>query len=247
MKRIFWPYLICAFFLVGCSLTNRLTSLISPTPTPTPTEQACIAAPAGLVSWWPGDGETTDIRGENDGSFQDGAGYAEGKVGSAFSFDGFSRMAAPTTDLPTGQADRTVDLWMKANAFYEGEAFLAGYGQFGSASASYHLGTAGSTLFFSQWGDAIFGPSLQTDRWYHVAVTNSGRLVTLYLDGVEVAVGNMDINTPNGSTFYLGNIPWEGQKRLNGLVDEVEVYNRALSAEEIKAIYTAGSGGKCKE
>jgi len=67
------------------------------------------------------------------------------------------------------------------NAYTTNEAFFAGYGEFGVATKTYQLGTSGSTLFFSNWGNAIFGPSLQTGTWYNVAVTNVGDSVTLYL------------------------------------------------------------------
>jgi len=128
----------------------------------------------------------------------------------------------------------------------DGEAFFAGYGKFKSLNQTYDLGTAGNTLFFSQWGGAIFGPALQTGRWYHVAVTNTGTKVKLYLDGKLVASGDLPINTPGGTKLFMGSLPDEPAKRLDGLVDEVEIYNRALTAAEIRAIYQAGSKAKCK-
>ena len=138
-------------------------------------------------------------------------------------------------------------MWVKIDAFVAGEAFFAGYGSFGSFTQTYHLGTSGSTLFFSQWGSAVFGPSLQTGRWYHVAVTNVGNFVTLYLDGTVVNTGTLSINTPAGTQFYIGRIPGPlgDLRRLQGMVDEVEIFNRALSASEIATIFNAGSAGKC--
>ena len=46
--------------------------------------QACVAPPAGLVAWWPGDGNTDDIVGGFDGTLENGAGFAAGLVGQAF-------------------------------------------------------------------------------------------------------------------------------------------------------------------
>jgi Concanavalin A-like lectin/glucanases superfamily/Lamin Tail Domain len=228
---------------VTSTCTPTPTSSLTPTPTPTP---GCVEPPAGLASWWPAEGNAADIQDSNDGTMLDGATFEPGMVGQAFSFSGFSRVSAPTNGLPTGNSDRTLDLWVKVNTFLNGETFFAGYGNFGSAGQSYHLGTAGSTLFFSQWGQAIFGPALQTGRWYHVAVTNAGNAFTLYLDGEVVASGNMPIDTPLGTQLFIGSLPNDSAKRLNGLVDEVDVVSRALSGAEIQAIYSAGHLGKCK-
>ena len=234
----------------GDETTYWLLPATTPTPTSTPTRfanvEGCIEPPAGLVSWWPGDGNVDDIQGENDGMLIYGATFAPGMVGQAFSFNGSSRVSASAAGLPTGDSDRTMALWVKANTFFDGEAFFAGYGKFKSYNQTYDLGTAGNTLFFSQWGGAIFGPALQTGRWYHVAVTNTGTKVKLYLDGKLVASGDLPINTPGGTKLFMGSLPDEPAKRLDGLVDEVEIYNRALTAAEIRAIYQAGSKAKCK-
>jgi hypothetical protein len=50
--------------------------------------QSCLQPPAGLVSWWPGDGNANDIQDGNHGTLQNGVTFAPGMVGQAFSFDG---------------------------------------------------------------------------------------------------------------------------------------------------------------
>ncbi len=199
-----------------------------------------------MISWWPGDGNADDIQGDNDGTLLDGATFRAGLVGRAFSFDGIGHASAPATGLPTGDGDRTLELWVKAIAFSNGEAFFAGYGDFGSSNQTYHLGTSGSSLFFSQWGQAILGPDLEAGRWYHVAVTNVGASVTLYLDGEPVVGGDLRLDTPRGTQLFIGGLPGDESKRLNGLIDEVGIYNLALSALEIQTIFLAGAGGKCR-
>jgi hypothetical protein len=155
-------------------------------------------------------------------------------------------MTAPASDLPVGDSERTLELWAYVGEFNDGETFFAGYGRFFSPDQTFQLGTSASTLFFSQWGEAIFGPDLQTDRWYHIAATSVDTLITLYLDGEPAATGHLRLDTPSGSHFLVGSIPDDESKRMNGLVDEVAVYNRALSPEEIQTIYSAGPGGKCR-
>jgi hypothetical protein len=237
-------------------LEERLAAIES-SPSASPSPLACISPPSGMVGWWTGDGNTQDIVGPNDGSTNNGAGFTIGKVGQGFSFDGVDDyVQVPTAGFPTENNDRTLDLWVYINAFLEdvsnpnspNETFFAGYGNFGSGGQSYSLGTAGNILYFSNWGSALFGPSLQTNTWYHVTVTNDDNIATLYLNGSAVATGSATINTPSGTSMYIGKIPdpLGTIRRLNGFVDEVELFNRALTPTEIQTIYNAGSFGKCK-
>jgi concanavalin A-like lectin/glucanase superfamily protein len=141
---------------------------------------------AGLLSWWSGDDTPVDIPGHNDGTLNGGAGYTAGVVKDAFQFNGVDGyFSAPTNRLPTGNGDRTIDLWVKIDAVVAERAFFAGYGAFGTANGAYALGALGSRLLFTQWGQAIFGPSLDTGTWYNVAVTNVGNSITLYLGRVD--------------------------------------------------------------
>ncbi len=105
-----------------------------------------------LVSVWPADGYADDIAGDNEGTLSYAAGYGSGIAGQAFRFNGKSYLSAPTKGLPTGNADRTVELWVKLNKAADSESFFVGYGRFGASKQTYHLGTASRTLFFSQWG-----------------------------------------------------------------------------------------------
>ena len=217
-----------------------------PRPAPGSAADSYVNPLDGLVSWWPADGNAYDAQGSNHGTLQDGAAFAPGFVEGAFSFEGAGRMTAPTTDLPIHDSDRTLELWATVDAFNDQETLFAGYGEFGTSNKTYQLGATARTLYFSQWGQAVFGPDLQTDRWYHIAVTSVRSLVTLYLNGEPVATGDLTIDTPGGTSFIVGSLRFDTSKRLDGLVDEVAVYNRALSWREIEAIYLAGRSGRCR-
>jgi len=209
----------------------------------------CVQSPLGLLSWWTGDGNADDIVGTNEGGLNNGATFIEGKVGQAFSFDGVDDFVQGTTNnLPIGNEERTLEMWIKVNSSVTTEEFFAGYGTFGSGTQIYVLGATGLNLFFSQWGSAVFGTTVGTESWRHIAVTNSGNLVNLYLDGTLIASGELQINTPLGTPFYMGRAPgsFGDTRRLNGYIDEVSIYNRALTLDEIKSIFDAGANGKCK-
>jgi Ca2+-binding RTX toxin-like protein len=214
------------------------------------TVPTAVPVPAGILSWWAGDGDASDLVGPNNGTLNNGVTFQQGESGDAFRIHASGDfVSAPTTNLPTGHADRTMELWVKFNSFpTSGESFIAGYGRFGTFNSTYQLGASGSQLFFSQWGGGLSGPSLQTGQWYHIAVTNVGNNITLYANGSAVASRSLTLNTASGTQFVIGRIPGGlgNARRLDGEVDEVSVYNRALSAAEIQSIYLAGANGKQK-
>jgi CubicO group peptidase (beta-lactamase class C family) len=78
-----------------------------------------------------------------------------------------------------------------------------------------------------------------------ITATHNGSTVKLYYDGVEVRTRNDTFGTFGTATAKIGS--FNGSERyFNGIIDEVTTYKRALSADEILAIYIAGSAGKCK-
>jgi Concanavalin A-like lectin/glucanases superfamily len=86
-------------------------------------------------------------------------------------------------------------------------------------------------------------------KWHHVAGTFDGAVVRLYVDGKQVGNGTpatltINYNTPGGNDLFIGNYFWPGTWGFAGSIDELSIYNRALSASEIQTISTAGAAGK---
>jgi hypothetical protein len=79
----------------------------------------CVDTPLGIVSWWPAEDEAWDVVGRNHmgGFFAGTPHYTDGKVGRAFLFDGTESMTlnGSAQDMPSGAADRTVELWARAD------------------------------------------------------------------------------------------------------------------------------------
>ena len=77
----------------------------------------CSAAAAGLVSWWPGDGNANDIAGTNNGTLQGGATATTlGVVGQAFSFDGTNNYVQIPEAPSQGPANLTIEAWVRFNS-----------------------------------------------------------------------------------------------------------------------------------
>ncbi len=213
----------------------------------------CLPPPAGLVSWWTGDGTTRDIVGHNDGTLSGVASYTAGVVGQAFHFDGVTGMfLSPSAGLPPGSAARPLEGWGRGDqppaSLGASEAAFFGYGAFGTYTDTFAVGTAGMTSFFSQWGSAIDGPVLSLGAWHHIAAASRSSVVTLYVDGRAVSSSPFTMATPSGTQFMMGRIvTWGDTRRLDGAVDEVAAYSRALGPDEVAAIWSAGADGKCKQ
>ena len=71
--------------------------------------------------------------------------------------------------------------------------------------------------------------------------------VTIYFDGIAVDAGSSIMVTKFADPFVGAyNVSGAAQQFANALIDEVEIYNRALSTIEIEDIFNAGRSGKCK-
>ena len=81
--------------------------------------QTCLPPPPGLVSWWPGDGDPSDIAGNNHGTLMGDATYARGMVGDAFSFDGQNDYVFIGNPPDLQLQDFTIDAWIQLDTLTE--------------------------------------------------------------------------------------------------------------------------------
>ena len=88
-------------------------------------------------------------------------------------------------------------------------------------------------------------PMVTDTNFHHVAVTKTGSAVTFYVDGLAQTVGAYDPGFVFNGTSAIGARGTDYATSFLGTIDEVSVYNRALSGSEVQSIYNAGSNGKC--
>lgn len=217
----------------------------------------CVQPPSGMVAWWSGDNNALDIMGNYDGTLVNGT-YAAGMVGQAFSFDGTDDYV----DLPDGFADFTsgftVGLW--ANPTSTG--YWARFIEFANGAANHNIlltrrSTSNDLAFEvyvagSSTGMAYAVDAITNNEWHYYAATHDATGVKLYKDGVLLAQA-LDTGTPaipdivTRVNNYIGRSNWPGDAYYAGKMDEVAIFNRALTVGEIAAIYNAGSVGMCKQ
>jgi len=231
--------------------------------------QQCIPPPAGMVAWYTGDGTSNDFVGTNNGTLQNGVTFAPGMVAQAFSLNGVNQFVSlPSTVIsyPASGASSTqaisVDAWFSTTT---GGVILGQQGlavppaaPTGAVPAIY-VGTDGFLYAELFWKGAISplssAPVKVNDGAFHlVAVTYDGLTEAVYLDGVLIASDMFtEVGYASSYQYQIGTgftAGWPGGNGsyfyFQGLIDEVEIFNRALAQSEIQSILSARSAGKCK-
>ena len=219
----------------------------------------CVTPPSGLVSWWPGDGNADDLVGGNTGTLENGATFGPGKVGQAFSLDGVDDyvLIGNPESLKITEAI-TIGAWINPQDLSERQVaeILSKIRQSMSLD-SYALAlvkSGGVNLLVGAIGNGtadrgLIGGVIPPNSWSHVAMTYdsiSGENI-LYVNGQQVAwrmrsggIRTSDVNV------LIGREDSTSPRPFPGVIDEVEIFNRVLTEEEIHAIFFADSAGKCK-
>ncbi|MEM4271468.1 MAG: LamG-like jellyroll fold domain-containing protein [Candidatus Pacearchaeota archaeon] len=210
----------------------------------------CTPAPSGMISWWNAEGNANDIISGVNGQLMNGATYTTGKVGQAFNINGGYVRIPDSNNLDMTDAI-TVDMWIYPTNYvdYYKRVIDKNYANswyFGACSESTtnNLCVYINGVLTADTSGGIF----PLNEWSHIAFTydkNIGQVI-IYVNGNVVAtapysspigVSSKDIIIGARSDYYDYVFP--------GYIDEVEIFDRALTQAEIQAIYNAGSAGKC--
>ena len=228
----------------------------------------CAPPPPGLVGWWPGEGNAYDAAGTNNGTLQGGAtASAAGVVGSAFGFDGTNGYVQIPDAPQLRPTNLTIEAWVRFDSLdspglggaFPGEQYIV----FKQNSRSntfegFFLGkgrAGGRDLFIfgvssasGQSAELDSAASVATNVWYHLAGARGSNYLQLYVNGQLDSQTNVSFPQDYGTNALCfgtsGQAYWD--RKLKGTLDEVSLYNRALSSNEVAAIYSAGSLGKCR-
>jgi fibronectin type 3 domain-containing protein len=182
------------------------------------------------------------------GTLINGSTWTSGKIFNSVSLDGSNDYVSLPTGVVNGISNITISTWVYLNASTTNMRIF----DFGSGTSAYMFLTptdgAGTVRFAitnngSGSEQSITGASaLPTGVWTHVAVTLSGGIGRLYVNGTQVGQKTGMTLTPSslGSTIqnYIGKSQYTTDAYLNGRIDDFRIYNRALSASEINALAT---------
>lgn len=237
----------------------------------------CVDPPGNMTAWWPLDELTGTtslelVNGNNGTHFGGPTPLSGAFVDHSLCFDGLNDYVevpdAPALNFGTG--DFSMDAWIRTtdtagvkvilDKRLESSADVTGYSLFlGNGILAFQIADDGSgggfcgpcptTSSCTNYGSGAF---VATGQWVHVAVTvsrvtNGG---TFYVNGAAVGIFNPDCHAgtvTNPNPLRIGSRSSSISGLFIGCVDEVELFNRALTAAEVASIHGAGQAGKCKE
>jgi autotransporter-associated beta strand protein len=249
-------------------LPNGMMLVVTYTPTSV-AATVVTPVPLGLIAWWPGEGNANDLAGAHNGALLGGAtATTPGKVGQAFSFDGTNSYVSIPDSPMLRPTNFTIEAWVRFTS-------LDSAGSGGSPAGDQYIvfkqntrssdfegfdlsktRVSGGDVFrllvasaTAQTAEIHSTTLLSTGVWYHVAGVRGSNFTQLYVNGHLESQTNVSfpMNYGTNALFFgsSGQSYWD--HKFAGLLDEVSLYNCALSADEIAAIYAAGGAGKCRE
>jgi len=208
----------------------------------------------GLVGHWTfnegGGTVASDSSGlANFASFTNTPSWLNGIIGSAINFKTSSALVIQTdSPFPVGTNARTVTAWICVTNRVSGAAIFS-YGQQSSGKGwTFSLATSntnGVGVFgFSVNPSASSLTAIPTNQWVHVAASDSAGNIVYFFNGITNGTATHIINTSLGglATIGMATPPWDGPHYFGGFIDDVRIYNRALSSDEVKQLYGGGYG-----
>gem|GEM_PF-6566336 len=235
----------------------------------------CVDPPADMTAWWPLDDPAgqpfmDELVHDNDGVAFGPTALIGEWVDNSRCFDGLNDYieVADAPALDFGVGNFSIDAWIRTvdtgtvriivDKRFQDAGGTIGYSLFTSAgNLGFQLADGGGSNVcgFCPTGASctnyISGTNVATGNWVHVAVTINrfSDVGTFYVDGAPV--GTFDISchpgsVSNTSPLRIGSRSLSVSAVFRGCIDEVELFRRALSPDEIAALFAAGDGGKCK-
>lgn len=214
-----------------------------------------VAAPAGAdilpVGSWPlNEGRGTvahDSSGHRNEGHVEGAQWKQGRFQGGLGFNGEAAAVSVPASSSLEPASVSISAWVNSSTSPGVDKYILAKGANGCLAASYGLytGINGGLEFYVSTGQGLSwtlspdaGQGVWNGQWHNVIGTYDGSSVRLYLDGRQVASGTPDTapisyGLPTSNELQIGNYPGCSNLGFTGSIDEVKVFNRALSTGEI--------------
>jgi len=199
----------------------------------------------GLVGYWDfqegAGGNVYDKSGKGNTGTWNGTGshWANGKIGVGGSFNG-SDNDITTTEIVT--STETMSAWIKTSSKTTQNIFTSYYG--GGENNQFRIESDGDVRYLTNSGNYIdvttTGVNVSDGNWHHIVAVNNGTNAYIYTDGVQRPANN-SVGSANTHDWGLIGGYAHTSQYFDGLIDEVRIYNRALSASEVERLYKSGA------
>jgi hypothetical protein len=218
-------------------------------PATAPAGVACAGPATGKVSCWAAEGNATDSVGSNNGVLQNGVTFAAGVVGSAFKFDGVDDIVSVANNASINFAPgdaMSVSFWMRLTSGASIEHLIGKRDV--CSTEEFNWQVAFDTSGFQYGGRPPNGtlvakPAMNT--WVHVTGTQTGNKWRLYLNGDLAATKVGSLGPLNSVAMLLGRSGLACAP-FGGLLDEVQIWSRALTDDQVAQTYRANAACMAK-
>ena len=181
----------------------------------------------GLVAHYEFEGDTNDSSGNNYHLTTGGTkAYNVGKLGQGYSFNGVDNNL---TSYATGLSGTTgtVSYWLETNASTTRSVLILG-----TDTVATDIYVNGTDLVVNDVNNTV---SIFDNTWHHIVISFTGGNADIYLDGTLLSTGANTISL--GTNIYLGH--WLGLYQHNDMIDDVRVYDRALTSIDVTELYSS--------
>jgi hypothetical protein len=198
----------------------------------------------GLVAWYPFNGNANDESGNGNDGVVNGATLTEDRFGnaqSAFGFDGNDKIEIANWNEINGNIDFTVSCWVKQG---DGLGWVMAFGQptngQGFVMGNYHWGQSniGGQIWKYDYISSTSAP-IEIGIWHQIVFVYTFNTLSIYKDGILSTSSLVDYTTTDIQSGILSigkQIVFN--EYFNGSIDDIAIYNRALTPQEIQNLYT---------
>lgn len=243
---------IILLLAMGVALTTQ--TLFAQVPSYVPTD--------GLVGYWPFSGNANDVSLNANNGTNNGATLTADRFGnanSAYTFDGLNDFIdiLHSSSLSFTSYQQTISFWIKVPSIPQPsvlEAVMSKYSNVGNATQGFIIHFSGSSsLFYSikngsgfNWGDCPLDSTnfYPPNSYYHIVYTNDNNSLKCYVNGIEIISTAIPTGTfigTNTSSLVFGKESnmGGGVDFFQGELDDIGIWNRALTQQEITNLYNA--------
>jgi hypothetical protein len=206
-----------------------------------------ISLTDGLVVYWSfDDGTAIDNSGNgNNGTIHEATPIARLSGGQALYFDGNDYIIKnQASNLPQGNSAKSINVWFKRNntngcyivAMDDGSDIYGKTFAICFSRGSWVVVGWADNLITYDWYTSVTDP-YNDDKWHMITVTYNGTTTKLYIDGLCKDSSSSHTYASNLNTIWVGKAPSGSGPYFSGSIDQVRIYNRALSDSEILSLY----------
>ncbi len=189
---------------------------------------------------------TRDAVGGHEATLVGGPAWTGGHAGPAPVFNGSNQFVDTGTSIVDTTGNYSVSAWVKIDRL---GSFATAVSQDGDPHSAFYLqySAVDNRFAFGDAGVRALGPTPAVGQWYHLTGVRDAAngTMTLYVDGAKAGVTSVCLGEKAAGHTVIGRAMYNGGPVdfWPGTIDEVHIFDRALSVAEVGQLYSAGSGG----